>query len=1143
MLRILTLAALAVCMGLASAAEANPPGLTAKQPLPKTAFGLPSINKDALIEQDLASRQPGAMRYGIKRDLGQTLVPGQSIKRTEWTDLGDGRLSRRWLIDGPNSESLEAVLSSFWVPNGVELYFYDPTGEVVRGPFTDQHNTPSGVLPLPFVPGSKGILELVAPAEAIAHIQLELGAVIQAYRPLWDLSQKSGSCNVDTICPQGDPWRDQIASVAHYTTSGFVCTGQLINAVPTDARLFLTANHCVSTNSEVQGMVFYFNFESDTCREPGSAASGTALSRNNFPDTISGASLVSTSDISDFTLVRMSQEPPASYEPYWTGWDRSTTAPASVTAIHHPAGHAKRISFEDDPLCTSPYLEACGTGDFWRVEDWDLGTTEGGSSGSGIWNPQQLLIGQLRGGFAACGNDDPDWYGRFDVSWTGGGTPNTRLSDWLDPDGTDPQQLEGTAGCDAPNVSINSASGVTQVGQLVSFSANVSGGQAPYTYAWDFDGDGQVDSTAATGQAQYHEAFSSNVNLRVTDSTSCAASATFGLVAQGPSVVVAGVGTPAEVCGDGDAELEPGESWSFPVTLRNTGNAAANNGFAAFAVGPAELSPLSFAPNSTFPALDDGAATVSLGGPGFPFYGSTVDTVAMSSNGYLSTDPTDNGEFFGNVTDVCPIPSVPQDGSTTGGRILPFHADLIISQGLHRYYSSCPRPSGSGGVGCNVFQWDDTGFFGSADVSFDIQVVLYDNGDIVYQYDPGNLGSGFGRGIGIQNPGATDGLGYSCSNNPNPTLSNLAVCFNAPATGGKATGGPDTFGYTFSDDDEPNCPADLIDLSMSEDIEGVVLENGALPIGTLNPNQTVVVDVVVQVDPSFACGGNINVDYLGTGHDNGFSNTPERGAITTQAGGSACNVNNQCPATGAPTVQPQQGFWLNALRPGNGIDIHFNGTGMYSAWYTAGKDRLPTWYYVQTRDQQQLANNQLTADILRFSLSGDITQTPPTFTQAGTATFSFIDDSRAVMTWTIDGESSGEIIQFFELAGSPVDGTLTDQYFNSSEPGWGLGLHRQGNQEFTAIYFYDTAGNPRWVVVTSDGTVLVNQGTADVSSARAHCPGCVWTPVELIPGGTMTRTLNGDGSSVLDSLDVSIQSPIRVEWQRSNLPLQQILPE
>jgi hypothetical protein len=84
------------------------------------------------------------------------------------------------------------------------------------------------------------------------------------------------------------------------------------------------------------------------------------------------------------------------------------------------------------------------------VTDWDLGTTEPGSSGSGLWDQNHRLIGQLQGGYAACGNDLSDWYGRFSVSWDGGGTGATRLRNWLDPGNTGAMVLDGVD----PNSSI-----------------------------------------------------------------------------------------------------------------------------------------------------------------------------------------------------------------------------------------------------------------------------------------------------------------------------------------------------------------------------------------------------------------------------------------------------------------------------------------------------------------------------------------------------------------------------------------------------------------------------------------------------------------------------------------------------------------
>ncbi len=52
-------------------------------------------------------------------------------------------------------------------------------------------------------------------------------------------------------------------------------------------------------------------------------------------------------------------------------------------------------------------------------------------------------MGQLHGGQASCSNQTWDEYGRFDLSWNGGSTPSSRLSDWLDPLGSDPMTLGG----------------------------------------------------------------------------------------------------------------------------------------------------------------------------------------------------------------------------------------------------------------------------------------------------------------------------------------------------------------------------------------------------------------------------------------------------------------------------------------------------------------------------------------------------------------------------------------------------------------------------------------------------------------------------------------------------------------------------
>jgi hypothetical protein len=83
------------------------------------------------------------------------------------------------------------------------------------------------------------------------------------------------------------------------------------------------------------------------------------------------------------------------------------------------------------------------------------GVTEPGSSGSPLYDAAGRFIGQLHGGASACGatgDNLSDIYGRFSVSWTGGGTNSTRLSNWLDAGNTGAMAIDGVNACTAPGV-------------------------------------------------------------------------------------------------------------------------------------------------------------------------------------------------------------------------------------------------------------------------------------------------------------------------------------------------------------------------------------------------------------------------------------------------------------------------------------------------------------------------------------------------------------------------------------------------------------------------------------------------------------------------------------------------------------------
>jgi hypothetical protein len=210
---------------------------------------------------------------------------------------------------------------------------------------------------------------------------------------------------------------------------------------------FMTANHCGINSGTAASLVVYWNYKSPTCGLHG----GGSLSQWQ-----NGSYWRAAYSTSDFTLVELDDDPNPAYNVTFAGWDRTTADPTSAVAIHHPSCDEKSISFENDGCTTTSYLgtSSPGNGTHIRVIDWDLGTTEPGSSGSPLFDPNHHVVGQLHGGYAACGNDLSDWYGKFSVSWTGGGTSSSRLSDWLDPGGAGAVSVDTLVpgGCDNDGV-------------------------------------------------------------------------------------------------------------------------------------------------------------------------------------------------------------------------------------------------------------------------------------------------------------------------------------------------------------------------------------------------------------------------------------------------------------------------------------------------------------------------------------------------------------------------------------------------------------------------------------------------------------------------------------------------------------------
>lgn len=366
---------------------------------------MPEVDVAPLMAEDearLAQGNKGPYRFGYNHSVHLGMDNSGA-----WDVLPNGDRLWRLALECPGALSVNFVFDEYVVPEGARVFVYNDAGEVL-GAFTAQSNPGHTELGVTQLSGERITVEYHEPAALAGQGRLHINQVTHAYRDVLGLMKglgDSGACNNNVVCPEGIPWDDQIRSVAMITVGGSgICTGQLINNCTQDGTpYFLTANHCLSGG--VGSWVFRFNWNSPTC-----------ATTTNGPtnQTVSGASLLVNSGGSDVALLELNSTPPASYNVFYTGWDKSGTAPTASTAIHHPSGDVKKISFDDDAAVSGSF----GGAQCWRILNWEDGTTEGGSSGSGLWNQNGHLIGQLFGGQASCSNNVNDYYGKFDVSYS-----------------------------------------------------------------------------------------------------------------------------------------------------------------------------------------------------------------------------------------------------------------------------------------------------------------------------------------------------------------------------------------------------------------------------------------------------------------------------------------------------------------------------------------------------------------------------------------------------------------------------------------------------------------------------------------------------------------------------------------------------
>lgn len=365
--------------------------------------------------------------------------------------LADGTKVWRLGISSPGALSLNVLFTEFEIPEGARLFLYNPDQSHILGSFTHQNNSDLRIFPVSPVEGDRLIIEYQEPANADFAGRLVVGEVNHAYRSFREREpggdQSGYHCMDPVACFPEDPLitEELGRSVVLLIIDGIsACSGVMVNNTDRDGTPYvLTASHCINKDFTINdpdryeviagSIVCFFNYSSPLC---------SAAIRGTEEMSMSSATLKAINENVDMALLELLEIPPAYYQPYYAGWNISEKPSAPYFGIHHPRASVKRVNWLDDGLGYMtfkidpfPFFENV----HWLVKEWTAGSTDGGSSGSPLFDGSGRVIGALSGGYSTCLIPKEDYYFALDKAWAPSDehgdeeTSGRQLSHWLDP--------------------------------------------------------------------------------------------------------------------------------------------------------------------------------------------------------------------------------------------------------------------------------------------------------------------------------------------------------------------------------------------------------------------------------------------------------------------------------------------------------------------------------------------------------------------------------------------------------------------------------------------------------------------------------------------------------------------------------------